>query len=98
MNPVLSSAVRAALGVREDPNPLRDGQLDTFDKLIVVPVRPGHPREPGPQRFSVDQDLGVCYVREADWPKLRETLRARRAKANIAIDVQADEIVARVQR
>lgn len=48
-------------------------------RIRIVPVEPGHPREPRRNRFELDAPNGVCYVRQADWPQLQAALLARRA-------------------
>lgn len=75
--PLLTTAVAAALiGARgEPPLPVSHANLD---EVRVIPVKPGHPREPQAGRFDIDRGAGVCYVREADWPKLQKVLAARK--------------------
>lgn len=54
---------------------------ESLARVRIVPVKPGHPREPRPQRFEMDPGQGVCYVREADWPALQAALARRRASS-----------------
>lgn len=92
---LLGHAVAAALALsqqeRAAPAPEVADPSPTLDKLRVIPVDPGHPREPSPQRFEIDRDQGVVYVRRADWPKLEQALRKRKA-GHFKVDVQSDAI------
>lgn len=79
----ISLAVAAALARIEatpPPPPALDAAIDSapLDSVRVIPVKPGHPREPAAQRFELDKEQGVCYVREVDWPKLQRALKARK--------------------
>lgn len=55
------------------------------EPIRVIPVKPGHPREPRPKRFEIDRQQGVIYVREADWPTLKAKLQANRAQLETPI-------------
>lgn len=86
MTRVLRTAVAVALSSARPPaqEPATDlaslrEVTEANARVRIVPVNPGHPREPRPQRFEMDAAQGVCYVRAADWPALRAALTARRA-------------------
>lgn len=84
----LTAAIASALGRVTPPTaPAAPAINETLQRvglenLRVIPVDPGHAREPLPQRFDLDEAAGVCYVRKADWPKLEAALkRGRKAQA-----------------
>lgn len=83
----IATAVAAALARlsppdEAPPSPLAAPETDSapLDAVRVIPVKPGHPREPRPKRFELDKAAGVCYVREADWPELQAALRKRKGE------------------
>lgn len=73
------AAALAAHGAKAEPVPELPEPAPELSKLTVVPVRPGHPKEPSPKGFTIEGQ--TCYVRAVDWPALKRALAKNRAKA-----------------
>ena len=53
----------------------RNSPPATLGSLKIVPVPPGHEHEPEEMEAKFDLWKGIVYVREEDWPLIREELR-----------------------
>lgn len=52
----------------------RSEHADIFGGVRIIPVPPGHEHAPQPGTVLMSEPPGVCYVLEAEWPRLRARL------------------------
>lgn len=79
MNHLIRAAIAASIVPAEEPAAVVKAPDPTLADFTMIPVAPGHPREPRAQRFEIDHAARICYVRQADWPKLQAALAKQRA-------------------
>lgn len=58
----------------EDKKPPLGEKFLGLGSLRIVPVKPGHEHEPEELGAVIDFRLGIAYVREEDYPKIRDEL------------------------